>query len=115
MLELWLLEMVALSSLRLMVMELFLTRKVLVLLLFEELELFLLVIESEIIKELGGGFEGVEDVEHLLTDFREDFLAVTALTSWLVLIERVFEVDELEVWDVLYLKPLDLDRARPLS
>lgn len=78
-------------------------------------ELFLLVVKCKIVEEFGCSFEAVEDAEHSLAHFWENLLAVSALTSWLVVVERILDVDKLSVGNVLDLNPLDLDGASPLA
>lgn len=70
----------------------------------------LLLIEiQEISSQLRCSVKSTEDFDHLLTNFGGDFLAVTALASWLVLVQRVLQVDELAIRNVLDLLPLDRD------
>lgn len=89
--------------------ELFLSRIEFILLLFQELKFLLLVVKSKIIKELGCRFESAEDVEHPLAHFWKDFLTVSSLTSWFVLVQGILKVDELEVGNILDVQPLDLN------
>lgn len=79
-----------------------------------ESELFLLVIKCKIIKKFGWWFEIKENLEHSFANFWKYFLAVSALTSWFVLIKWIFNVNELGVWNILYLNPLNVNRACPL-
>lgn len=81
---------------------------------FENSKLFLLIIKLEIVKELGGRPEASENHEHLFTNFGEHFLAVTSLASRSVLIERIFNVDELGIGNILNLNPFNADGAWPL-
>lgn len=78
-------------------------------------EFLLFVIEFEIVKKLRCRSEAVEYGEHALTDFGVDLLTISALASRSVLVQRIFNVDELSVGNVLYLNPVNIDRTRPLS
>jgi hypothetical protein len=78
-------------------------------------KLFLLVVEGKVIEELGTGFEAVEDAKHSFSYLGKNFLAVTALTCWFVVIQRILNMDELSVGDILYLNPLNGDGASPLA
>lgn len=78
-------------------------------------EFLLLVVELEIVKELGRGSEIVEDPKHALANFGVNFLTVSALASRSVLVQRVFDVDELSVWNIFDLDPLNIDGSWPFS
>ena len=75
----------------------------------------MLVVEGKVIEELGAGFEAVEDAEHSFSYLWKNFLAVTALTCWFVVVQRILDMDELSVGDILYLNPLNGDGASPLT
>lgn len=78
-------------------------------------EFLLLVIKLEIVKELGGRSEIVENGEHTLTNFGIDLLTISALASRSVLVQGVFNVDELSIGDIFDLHPLNIDGPWPLS
>lgn len=78
-------------------------------------EFLLVIIVFEVIVKSRGGSEALEDRQHSLASFGVDLLAVPALASWLVLVERVFNMDELSVWNVLNVDPLDFEGAWPFS
>ena len=77
--------------------------------------LLLLLINHEIIVNSSQWLIIGEDLEHLLANSREDLLAVSSLTHRLVLIEWVFNVNELCIWDVLDKQPLYRNRTRPFA
>jgi hypothetical protein len=81
----------------------------------EDPELLLLVVELEVIVQPGRCAVVRKDEKHPLTYLPEELLAVTTLACRLVVVERVLDMDELRVWDILDVQPLELDRAWPLS
>lgn len=78
-------------------------------------ELLLVIIIFEVIVEPGRRPEALENGHHPLACFWINFLAVSALASWLILVEWVLNVDELGVGDVLDVNPLYSEGSRPLS
>lgn len=89
--------------------------KLLLISIFKNSELFLFVIKLEIIEQLRSRPKTGENHQHLLAYFWKDFLAVAALAGWSVLIEGVFDVDELSIWYILNLYPLNTQRPWPLA
>ena len=77
-------------------------------------KLVMRAIKCKIIKKFGWWFEIKENLEHSFANFWKYFLAVSALTSWFVLIKWIFNVNELGVWNILYLNPLNVNRPCPL-
>lgn len=78
-------------------------------------KLLLIIIIFEVIVEPGRRPEALENGHHPLARFWINFLAVSALTSWLILVEWILNVDELGVGDVLDVNPLYSEGSRPLS
>ena len=78
-------------------------------------EFFLLIIKFEIIEELCCRSKSLEYAEHFLSNFWINFLTVSTLASRSVLVQRVLNVDELSVWDIFDLNPLNIDRSWPFS
>lgn len=78
-------------------------------------KLLLVVIIFEVIIESGRRSEALKDSYHPLTSFRINFLAVSSLTGWFVLIEWVLNVDKLSIWNILDEDPFNPERARPLA
>ena len=78
-------------------------------------KLLLIIVIFEVIVEPGGGSEALENGHHSLTCFRVNLLAVSALASWLILVEWVLNMDELGVGDVLDVNPFYSEGSRPLS
>lgn len=78
-------------------------------------EFLLVIIVFEVVVKSRGRSEALEDRQHSLAGFGVDLLAVPALTSWLVLVEWIFNMDELSVWNVLNVDPLNFERAWPFS
>lgn len=78
-------------------------------------KLLLIIVILEIIVEPGRRSEALEDRHHPLACFGVNFLAVSPLASWLVLVEWVLNVDELGVGDVLDVNPLYSEGSWPLS
>lgn len=72
-------------------------------------ESLLVIVVFEVIVESRGRSEALEDRQHSLASFAVDLLAVPALTSWLVLVEWIFNMDELSVWNVLNVDPLNFE------
>jgi len=78
-------------------------------------EFLLVIVVFEVIIKSRGRSEALEDRQHSLASFGVDLLAVPALASWLVLVEWIFDMDELSVWNVLDVDPLNFERAWPFS
>jgi len=78
-------------------------------------DLLLLLINHKVIVNSSQWLVIGEDLKHFLANSWEDLLAVPALAHRLVLVQWVFDVDELCIWDVLDKEPLDIDRARPFT
>lgn len=57
----------------------------------------------------------MENGHHPLTCFGVNLLAVSALASWLILVEWVLNMDELGVGDILDVNPFYSEGSRPLS
>lgn len=72
-------------------------------------EFLLVIVVFEVVVKSCGRSEALEDRQHSLTGFGVDLLAVPALTSWLVLVEWIFNMDELGVWNVLNVDPLNFE------
>jgi hypothetical protein len=82
---------------------------------FHDAFFLLIIIELEVIKELSRRFEIYKDLQHFFSDFGINFLAVSSLTSWLIFIKWILNMDELSVWDIFDKYPLNIDRPWPLS
>lgn len=80
---------------------------------FLEAELLLLVIVFEIVEQPCARLEVGKNLQHLLSNFWINLLAVASLASWLVLIVRVLNMNELGVWNILDVDPFDSDRTWP--
>lgn len=78
-------------------------------------EFLLVIVVFEVIIESGGRSEVLDDCQHSFTGFGVDLLAVPSLTGWLVLVERILDMDELSIWNIFDVGPLNFDRAWPLS
>jgi hypothetical protein len=78
-------------------------------------EFLLLIIKFEIIEELCSRSKSMEYAEHFLSNFRVDFLAVSTLASRSVFVQRVLNMNELSVWNIFDLHPLNIDRSWPFS
>ena len=78
-------------------------------------EFLLLIVELEVVNQPGCRDVVGKHDQHLLASLRVILCAVSSLTSWLVLIQRVFDVDELVVGNVFNMQPLNLDLAWPLA
>jgi len=89
--------------------------KLLLLYHFLKPEFLLLVVVFEIVKQLCTRLEVGKDLQHFFSNFWIDLLAVTTLASWLVLVVWVLDVNELGVWNILDVNPLDPDRTWPLA
>jgi len=76
---------------------------------------FLLVEEHEVVEDLGGSLEAFKDCEHLFANFWMNLLAVSALTGWLALIQRVVKMDKLIVGNILNEIELDFEGASPFG
>ena len=72
-------------------------------------EFFLLVVVFEIVKQLCTRLEVGKDLQHFFSNFWIDLLTVTTLASWLVLVVWVLYMNELGVWNILDVNPLDPD------
>ena len=81
----------------------------------EKAELLLLVVEFEVIKELRGRPESVENRQHFLTNLGIYLLAVSSLACWAILVEWILDVNELRVWDIFDLSPFYLYRPWPFA
>jgi len=81
----------------------------------EKAELLLLIVEFEVIKELRGRPESVENGEHFLANLGIYLLAVSTLTCWTILVEWILDVNELRVWDIFDLSPFYLYRPWPFA
>lgn len=77
-------------------------------------KLLLIIVIFEVVVEPGRGSEALEDGHHPLACLRVNFLAVSPLASWLVLVEWVLNMDELGVRDVLDVNPFYSEGSRPL-
>lgn len=69
--------------------------------------LLLLIVDHEVVVDASEWLVCSKDLEHSLSNTRVDLLAVSTLTNWFVLIERVFDMDELSVGYVLDMDPFD--------
>lgn len=71
--------------------------------------LLLLVIDGEIVKDSSHWLESCEDEKNSLTNLRINLLAITTLADWLVLIQWIFDMDKLCIWDIFDPKPLNIN------
>ena len=87
--------------------------KVISLLHFLYSEFLLVIVVLEVVIEACRGSEALEDSKHSFTGLWVDFLTVSSLACWLVLVQRILDVDELSVRDVLDINPFDFEWPRP--
>jgi hypothetical protein len=78
-------------------------------------ELFLLIVEFEVIKQLCTGLKVGKDLQHFFANLWVDLLAVSSLASRLVLVVWILNMDELGIWNILDVNPLNSDGTRPFS
>ena len=73
----------------------------------------LILINLKIIKNSGLRLELLKNLKHLFTNLWSNFLTVPSLTNRLVLIKRIFQINELRVRNVFDRNPIDWNWARP--
>ena len=75
----------------------------------------MLIIYHEVVINASQRLVATKDRKHSLPNTGVDFLTVTALTYGLVLIKRILDVDELGVWNIFDVDPLDVYRSGPFA
>lgn len=76
---------------------------------------FLIIIKFEVIKKSGDRFEALKDKKHFFANSRIDFLTISALTSWFVFIEWIFNMNKLSVWHIFDFEPINVDGSWPFA
>ena len=71
--------------------------------------LFLFIVNQEVVVDPCERLVALKHEEHSFSDLGVDLLAISTLANWLVLVQRIFNVDKLSIWNVLDIDPLELD------